>query len=513
MLTIEANRAVPTDEVIEARDYVAVLGRQRVFVAAMAALGLALGATYVALSQAMYASTAKVLVRPTASVTPERPLPLEQQLSMETEREIAGSTAVARLAARDIGTGEPPERLLQRLSVGNPPETQILEFAFLAAEPERARDGAQAFADAYLRFKREQAESEASALREAVQQQLTDLEAQVQLVETDLNNLSPGSAEARELRSVRDVLVGQIAVLRGRSVAIPPAADPGEVIAPASLPGGRASPKPVRDLGLGLFLGLFVGVVIAFARDRLDDRIRGAVDAEEAAGVPVLATIPHRGKRGRRAPLSVAQDPDSPNAERYRALGATLLRSFEGRRLRSLMVVGPLVREPAAITAANLSIVLAQSGKRVITVGTDLQGSRLHGLFGLENEVGLADVFGDLTLLPRAAQPSEIDRLKVVTSGSASARASNGVLGLDAIRTVLNQLLLAVDVAVLETRPVLNAADAVTLAPLTDGVLIVAEARSTRRGALTRMRQELDVSGANVVGMVVHNVRPPKDQR
>jgi capsular exopolysaccharide synthesis family protein len=462
-------------------------------------LGLLLG-TAATLRPPTYSSTAKILVRPVSVVAPERFVPIEQQLSMETEVEIASSSAVARLAAQDLPGSPTPGSLLARLTVANPPETQILEMSFSAGAARAARAGAQAFAQAYLQYKRQQGEKLTEEAIAGIREQMTALEAELDTVEADL--AGAGGTRAQQLRSTRDALLGQLGVLRTRLAGISPQADPGEVIAAAPLPGAPSSPRRAIEMGMGLFLGLFAGVVVAFLRDRMDDRVRGREEVEETLRVPSLWAMPRSHRRGSPSrDLVVLRQPDGEATERYRALGATFLGDHPPR---TILVTGATLGDNTAGTAANLAIALAQAGKRVALVGADLRTPRLHELFGLENTVGLADVIANSTPLRSAVQTTDVERLGVVTAGSAEAAAKT-MLNPDKIRRIFEELNEAVDVTVVEARPLLSSADVHMLAPLADGVLLMIDLRHTRSPDIARARRELDATAARLLGVIVHN--------
>src|SRR5439155_721439 len=73
----------------------------------------------------------------------------------------------------------------------------------------------------------------------------------------------------------------------------------GSIVSPAARPGAPASPKPKLSAAFGGFFGCFLGLLMAFARDRVDGRLRGRVDLEEHLRAPVLATVPRTRRNGR----------------------------------------------------------------------------------------------------------------------------------------------------------------------------------------------------------------------
>jgi Mrp family chromosome partitioning ATPase len=78
------------------------------------------------------------------------------------------------------------------------------------------------------------------------------------------------------------------------------------------------------------------------------------------------------------------------------------------------------------------------------------------------------------------------------------------------MRELLAVVRLTMDVVVIDGPPVLPVADALMLASYVDGVLLIVDARRTRRGAVVQACGALRQMGANLVGAVLNNVDPSK---
>src|SRR5205814_4660764 len=92
-------------------------------------------------------------------------------------------------------------------------------------------------------------------------------------------------------------------------------------------------------------------------------------------------------------------EPSSSAAEAYRTLRTSIQFMGLDRPLRTLQVTSPSASEGKTTTLANLAVALARAGQRVLMVDCDLRRPRLHGFFGVENNVGLTSVIlGEVTL-------------------------------------------------------------------------------------------------------------------
>jgi len=281
---------------------------------------------------------------------------------------------------------------------------------------------------------------------------------------------------------------------------------------PADLPSEPASPNHVQNGLLGLLAGLALGVGIAFVRDRMDDRLASRRDLEEQLGAPTLAIVPRvKSWRRRKSAKLVAVDaPTSAAAEAYRAIRANL--EFIGRdgEVKVITVTSPALGEGKTTTVADLAVTLAKAGKRVIAVSCDLRKPRLHAFFALSNEVGLVDLLrGGERFAEATQQVMGIDSLRVIPSGQAPHNPAE-LLGSETMTKLLVALRAHADYILLDTPPVLAVADALLLAPRTDGVIVIADAGTTTRSALAATRQELEQVGAKVLGGVLNNLDPKR---
>jgi capsular exopolysaccharide synthesis family protein len=215
-------------------------------------------------------------------------------------------------------------------------------------------------------------------------------------------------------------------------------------------------------------------------------------------------------RRRKNAKLVAIDAPTSAAAEAYRAVRANL--EFIGRNgdVKVITLTSPALGEGKTTTTADLAVTLAKAGKRVIAVSCDLRKPRLHAFFALSNEVGLVDLLRDTQMSAEAMQRVPgIDKLRVIASG-ASPHDPAELLGSETMIRLLEALRAHADYVLLDTPPVLAVADALLLAPRTDGVIVIADAGTTTRSALGATRQELEQVGAKILGGVLNNLDPKR---
>ncbi len=258
----------------EPMDVPAALWRRRGLILVLTLITLAAALIVSFTRPTQYTSTARVWVKPTA-INPPGSVPITASLDMPTESELARSLPVAEIAAESLGSSS--AEVLGHVTVTRPPDGLILEISFTAGSPETAQRGAQAVAEAYLRFRSGQAAAAVERAVEQAQQQISALQEEAD----DLARQTSGSDEgttpaAPEAANRLEQVNGQIAIWQSAaSVYNVAAVDAGSVIVPAPLPAAPSSPNHLADAIRGLLLGLVIGIVAALAAEAARARRAG----------------------------------------------------------------------------------------------------------------------------------------------------------------------------------------------------------------------------------------------
>lgn len=507
---MQARQPLPsTEDVIDVRDYIAVLRRQALVIVLLAVGGLGLALVFSAIQTPTYTARAEVLIRPPTGFS--QGARLDQVVSMDTEARLVVSAPIAEAANEALGTGLSITQLLKHVSVDTAPDTLILDVLFWDTRPGRAAEGANAFADAYLTYKRDQALEEIAQQRSAIEQQMAELRRQQREQTEILEGSDPDSPEYLDAQEALDRLDVQVAVLASQLASIPSLVDPGDVILPATAPASPSSPKYPVNAAVGLFLGLFLGIVAAFLRDRADDRVHGRRDVSLYLRTPILAYIPHvrRHRQQVFTRLIVETEPRSPAAEAYRTARTSVLALASRGDYRVLAIVSPLQREGKTTTAANLAAALGHADKRVLVASVDLRKPRIHEFFRISNDVGLSDVLTGEMELKRAIVKSDSSSVWILPGGHPPARPAELLQG-SRMAAVVEELRADFDFVVLDCPPVLGLADCLALVPLADAVFMVIAAEQSQGGAIMEAYEQLDRVGGAPIGAFLNNIRVPR---
>ncbi len=392
--------------------------------------------------------------------------------------------------------------------------TDLIQITVVSPSPDVAADAANAYADVYVAQRKEQVRSSFVARADELLVKASELDAQVREIDVQLASGRVTGLDADTLRSQRAALVAQQSDLRSLSTQfeVEAASRSGnvEVAGQAVPPSAPFEPTPFRDATLAGILALVFAAGVALLIDRLDNKIHTTDDVEALAnGIPVIGTIPtnKEAEKSRNRELVTL---DSTDAEAYRALRTNLRFSALGQKRNRVLVTSAVPGEGKTTIVGNLAVVLAQSGLKVVIVSADLRKPQVEEVFGLKTPpAGLTSVLlGDATLSEVMVQiPLQAtDRAYLVPSGQSPQNPAE-LLGSERMSTVLDRIESAgADFILLDTPPVLPVADALAMAHMVEGVIVVAKAGTTTRPQLTEVLDRLAQVNSPVIGIVLNEV-------
>ena len=274
-------------------------------------------------------------------------------------------------------------------------------------------------------------------------------------------------------------------------------------VADASAPAAPSSPRYLLLILTGVFLGLLLGLIYAFGRELFDNRFRTEEDVRAAAeDVSFLGAVERR--RSRDLPhLVFLAEPNSAAAEDYRRIVTNLEFAGVDNRVRAIAVTSPVPGEGKTTTTLNLAAALAERGHRVLVLDGDLRRPAVAGYANIEGSVGVSNV-----LLGGVSADDAIQRVAnfdVLPSGTTPPNVTQLVTS-DSMSRLFSELRNRYDFIVVDTPPVLAVPDALTLAKLADGAVVVVRVRATKSKQLTEAVEAIEFVNANVLGVVLNGV-------
>ena len=331
------------------------------------------------------------------------------------------------------------------------------------------------------------------------------------------------------------------------------------IVDKADYPLRPAFPNKRQNVLIGLMIGLIGGVGLAFGLEYLNNTVKTSKDVGSAIGVPTLGSVPAfesevrtkgpfaelkriaamlRGKRDknekpprrkagsargrglessdREAPagstngkidLIASREPRSIQAESYRSIRTTLLVSSPPGKIKTILFTSPLAREGKSSTISNLGITLAEAGRRVVIVDSDLRKPRQGRIFGnhVNNGPGLSRFLSAAIEPKDVVQPTGIPNLGLITSGPLPANPIE-LLTSDRMETLISYLRQNFDFILFDAPPVLAVSDALAMGPMADAIVLVARGGQTPVPALKQAKLKLDAHKLKCLGVILNGV-------
>ncbi len=270
----------------------------------------------------------------------------------------------------------------------------------------------------------------------------------------------------------------------------------------ASLPSAPFTPNYTRNLAIGALAGILLGYVGAFVRMNLDRKLRSVEEVEELIETPVLAILPDVKELDRKQSVGVDQSHRGPAAEAFRQLRTNFRFIDVDNPIRSVVITSANEGEGKSTVATNLARVLATAGQDTVLIDADLRRPVVAGIYGVDTQVGLAQVLvGDLTA-EEALQESGIDHLKVMSAGRVPHNPSE-LLGSQRMQHLLQELSRD-HMVILDAPPLLPVTDAALLAAVADGAMVVFAVGRTYKEQARLAKRRLEQTGGRMLGVILN---------
>ncbi len=284
-----------------------------------------------------------------------------------------------------------------------------------------------------------------------------------------------------------------------------------QILDRALVPGAPFQPQPVRNTMFAIPLGLVLGVGLALLLDSLDRRVKSPQDVARVLKLPLLTVVPGIGlgegvgREEGKAKLVTIQQPRSHASECYRNLRTSILFSSGRPVPRTIVVTSAVAGEGKSTTAANLAVVMAQSGRKVLLIDADLRRPALQRYFVRRESRGLTRILKDGLKLEEAVQTSEVEDLDLLLCHGIPANPSE-LLGSDRMQSLINEMKSRYDTIIIDSPVIISVPDAVILAARAEAVVMVHCPNATDRDMVRFAREKLDEVNANILGLVMNRV-------
>ncbi len=200
--------------------------------------------------------------------------------------------------------------------------------------------------------------------------------------------------------------------------------------------------------------------------------------------------------------------PGTPFVEAFGLLTASLLlNGLDGKEgLRIVSITAAHEGDGASTTALNLALSAANTGRRTLLIDSNIRKPALHEPFGVPQAPGLAETLQKKVALKDAVKASKMSNLYLLPAGGPAS--PSAVLQALMLTNLFEQIRGTYDFAVIDTPPALRYPDALHVARLTNGIILVVPAEGASRRAQIEVRRRLDRVDAKVLGIVLNRINP-----
>ena len=356
--------------------------------------------TYALRIAPQYTSSAKLLLRPIPgnALSPDSAKNGQQMtVAMETEAGLVNSPGVAELVGKELKSVVSAGSTSVSATV--PPNTQIVQVQYTDSSAAKAQAGTQAYADAFLKFRAEQAKDNLDHQLEILGKQARTTAENLKKVAADAASSKPSADAAAQVQVYTNRLANlqdSIGQLESTNT------DAGSIVTPAGLPEGRGGISPLFFIAFAALLGLGAGVSLAIWRERNDDRVRAASETT-VAGMPFLSVLPtgHHEAGG----VIDSGSADATLVDAYRRGRASLMVAAPSPAVVAVSAVDAAAHGPSVSrVTANLAISLSSAEHSVCVVDATLEGGEIAALLDVPSAPGLTEILlhqeGDVRSLP-----------------------------------------------------------------------------------------------------------------
>ncbi|PJI32562.1 polysaccharide biosynthesis tyrosine autokinase [Acinetobacter pseudolwoffii] len=274
-------------------------------------------------------------------------------------------------------------------------------------------------------------------------------------------------------------------------------------------------PKKLQILILSIFLGGFLGTLLALLRNMLRSGVKDSTQIENELDLPVYATVPRSPvqesrikllKKKKNIPILAVKHSDDIAIESLRSMRTAIHFALSSAKNNIIMVSGPAPEVGKSFISTNLATILAQSQKRVLIIDADLRRGYLHKYFNHANQPGLADYLNGQTELSQVIKATEVSGLDVIARGKSPANPSE-LLSTTQFSAMLNQLSEQYDHILIDTPPILAVTDGIIISQHAGVNLVIARYAKTQMKELELTINRFEQAGVKVNGIILNDIQ------
>lgn len=274
-------------------------------------------------------------------------------------------------------------------------------------------------------------------------------------------------------------------------------------------------PKKLIILVLSIFVGGFIGVMLALLRKMLRNGIKDSTQIENEFDLPVYATVPRSPvqesrikllKKKKSIPILAIKHGDDVAIESLRSMRTAIHFALANAKNNIISIAGPAPEVGKSFISVNLATILAQSNKRVLLIDADLRRGYLNKYFNAEIKPGLSEYLAGEVGLSEITHHSEVAGLDMITRGKSPTNPSEA-LSTPQFIAFLEEIMPLYDHILIDTPPVLAVTDGVVIAQNAGVNLVIARHAKTHMKELELTLSRFEQAGIKVNGFILNDIQ------
>jgi len=249
-------------------------------------------------------------------------------------------------------------------------------------------------------------------------------------------------------------------------------------------------------LSIALFLGVIISIGTIFLIEYFDSTIKSEKDIKKYLRLNILGTIP-KAKQNKIL--------DSLSLDAYRVLKSNIKIISSKKDVKVIMVTSAGFKEGKTVVAANLSMLMAQSGEKTVLIDCHQRKPDVHKFFKLSNDIGLSDIFIDNKKFEDTVLTTLDENLYILTAGKICTNPSK-IIESNLFVSFFKELKQYFDHIIIDAPPLLMGADAQILSQYVDGCILVVAARNLETETVIKGFEVLGKSNVNILGVVLNKL-------
>ncbi|MDR8259793.1 polysaccharide biosynthesis tyrosine autokinase [Acinetobacter baumannii] len=274
-------------------------------------------------------------------------------------------------------------------------------------------------------------------------------------------------------------------------------------------------PKKLLVLILSVFVGGFIGTLIALLRNMLRTGIKDSGQIENELDLPVYATVPRSPiqesrikilKKKKSIPILAVKNSDDIAIESLRSIRTAIHFALANEKNNIIMIAGPSPEVGKSFISTNLATIFAQGDKRVLLIDADMRRGYMHKYFDVDVKPGLSELLSGQADLQKVLHKTQVTNLDVITRGKSPTNPSE-ILSSNQFKELLEQLQSQYDHIIIDTPPVLAVTDGIIISQYTGVNLIVARYAKSQMKELELTVNRFEQAGVKVNGFILNDIQ------